>query len=92
MGAYHTIDLELNRKFLLAKQEWDSVALERIGKYFNPLMLTAAKNSLTILMKSCRQKHIWKIYLREKCYLEHYQQYSFEHFSKSFLVTKLSKV
>ena len=24
--------------------------------YFNPLMFTAAKNSLTILMQSCRQK------------------------------------
>lgn len=30
MGAYHTLDLELNRKFTLAKKEWDSVALERI--------------------------------------------------------------
>lgn len=30
MGAYHTLDLELNRTFTLAKQEWDSVALERI--------------------------------------------------------------
>jgi protein pelota len=32
MGAYHTLDLELNRRFTLAKQEWDSVALERIGE------------------------------------------------------------
>ncbi|XP_050310451.1 protein pelota [Anthonomus grandis grandis] len=30
MGAYHTLDLELNRKFILCKPEWDSVALERI--------------------------------------------------------------
>ncbi|XP_055388176.1 protein pelota [Condylostylus longicornis] len=30
MGAYHTLDLELNRKFELAKAEWDSIALERI--------------------------------------------------------------
>ena len=30
MGAYHTIDLELNRKFLLVKAEWDIVSLERI--------------------------------------------------------------
>jgi len=30
MGAYHTLDLELNRKFQLAKHEWDSVAIERI--------------------------------------------------------------
>ena len=31
MGAYHTLDLELNRTFTLAKQQWDSVALDRIG-------------------------------------------------------------
>ena len=30
MGAYHTIDIEANRKFTLAKTEWDTVALERI--------------------------------------------------------------
>ena len=31
MGAYHTLDLEMNRKFTLGKHEWDSIALERIG-------------------------------------------------------------
>ncbi|CAG9797710.1 unnamed protein product [Chironomus riparius] len=30
MGAYHTIDLELNRAFTLTKPEWDSIALERV--------------------------------------------------------------
>lgn len=30
MGAYHTLDLELNRKFVLRKALWDSVALERV--------------------------------------------------------------
>lgn len=30
MGAYHTLDLELNRKFSLTKPEWDSIALERV--------------------------------------------------------------
>lgn len=32
MGAYHTIELELNRKFTLAKKSWDSIVLDRIGK------------------------------------------------------------
>jgi len=32
MGAYHTLDLEMNRKFTLGKHEWDSVALDRISK------------------------------------------------------------
>ncbi|XP_042913446.2 protein pelota homolog, partial [Parasteatoda tepidariorum] len=36
MGAYHTIDLELNRKFTLAKSCWDSVALERIEMACDP--------------------------------------------------------
>lgn len=30
MGAYHTLDLELNRKFKLQKHEWDTIALERV--------------------------------------------------------------
>ncbi|KAI8924878.1 hypothetical protein BC831DRAFT_463271, partial [Entophlyctis helioformis] len=30
LGAYHTIDLELNRPFTLGKAEWDSISLERI--------------------------------------------------------------
>ncbi len=33
MGAYHTLDLELNRKFTLGKREWDTIAIERIGKW-----------------------------------------------------------
>lgn len=32
MGAYHTIELELNRKFTLAKKNWDSVTLDRIDQ------------------------------------------------------------
>lgn len=36
MGAYHTIDLELNRKFTLMKEEWDSVDLERIEMATDP--------------------------------------------------------
>ena len=31
MGAYHTLDLELNRQFTLGKHEWDSVAIDRLG-------------------------------------------------------------
>lgn len=30
MGAYHTIDLELNRKFEIEKPEWDSISLGRV--------------------------------------------------------------
>ncbi|XP_073825563.1 protein pelota [Musca autumnalis] len=36
MGAYHTLDLELNRKFELRKPEWDSIALERIEMACDP--------------------------------------------------------
>lgn len=36
MGAYHTLDLELNRKFTLAKQHWDVIALDRIYMACDP--------------------------------------------------------
>ncbi|KAF8766872.1 Protein pelota like protein [Argiope bruennichi] len=36
MGAYHTLDLELNRKFTLSKSCWDSIALERIDMACDP--------------------------------------------------------
>ena len=36
LGAYHTLDLELNRKFTLTKDEWDSVALDRIETACDP--------------------------------------------------------
>ncbi|XP_018579916.1 protein pelota [Anoplophora glabripennis] len=36
MGAYHTLDLELNRKFSLRKQYWDSISLERIDTACDP--------------------------------------------------------
>ena len=31
MGAYHTIDLQLNQKFTLSKENWDSISLDRLG-------------------------------------------------------------
>lgn len=36
MGAYHTIDLELNRKFTLHKRLWDSIHLDRIELACDP--------------------------------------------------------
>ncbi|XP_013146335.1 PREDICTED: protein pelota [Papilio polytes] len=36
MGAYHTLDLEQNRKFVLQKVLWDSVALERVDTACDP--------------------------------------------------------
>ena len=36
MGAYHTLDLEPNRKFVLAKQCWDTVHLDRINTACDP--------------------------------------------------------
>merc|ERR1719189_2852875 len=36
MGAYHTIDLELHKKFVLTKPVWDSVHLERIELATDP--------------------------------------------------------
>jgi protein pelota len=36
MGAYHTIDLQLNQKFTLAKQNWDVIALDRLDLACDP--------------------------------------------------------
>ena len=36
MGAYHTIDLEVNRKFTIIKNEWDSVAIDRVNEACDP--------------------------------------------------------
>lgn len=36
LGAYHTLDLEVNRKFELTKSEWDSVSLERVDLACDP--------------------------------------------------------
>ena len=35
LGAFHTLDLELNRPFVIEKEEWDSVSLERLGFIFS---------------------------------------------------------
>uniref|UniRef100_A0A0B6ZPW4 Protein pelota homolog n=1 Tax=Arion vulgaris TaxID=1028688 RepID=A0A0B6ZPW4_9EUPU len=37
MGAYHTLLLEMNRQFALTKQEWDSVAMDRIDTACDPV-------------------------------------------------------
>lgn len=36
LGAYHTIDLEANRKFTITKREWDSIALDRVYESCDP--------------------------------------------------------
>lgn len=35
-GQYHTLDVEQNRKFTVTKEEWDSVALERVDTACDP--------------------------------------------------------
>ncbi|CAH3040495.1 unnamed protein product, partial [Porites lobata] len=40
MGAYHTIDLELNRKFTLLKEYWHLIALERVEMACDPTQHT----------------------------------------------------
>lgn len=41
MGAYHTIDLELNRKFTIFKEQWDSVTLERVETACDPAAVSS---------------------------------------------------
>jgi stalled ribosome rescue protein Dom34 len=49
MGAYHTLDLEVNRKFTLTKSEWDSVALERVDTACDPTQVC----NITLLREYC---------------------------------------
>lgn len=46
MGAYHTLDLEVPRKFSLSKHEWDSVALERIDMACDPTQVIKVQHSV----------------------------------------------
>lgn len=36
MGAYHTLDLEVNRSFTLHKALWDTVSIQRINDACDP--------------------------------------------------------
>lgn len=36
MGAYHTLDLELNREFTIEKNNWDTVSLELVHRATDP--------------------------------------------------------
>lgn len=36
MGAYHTLDVEQNRKFTLVKPKWDCISLERVDTACDP--------------------------------------------------------
>jgi stalled ribosome rescue protein Dom34 len=36
MGAYHTLDLELNREFTIEKNNWDTVSLELVQRATDP--------------------------------------------------------
>ena len=56
MGAYHTLDLELQRKFTLQKNEWDSVALERIGNtllIFHCNFCVGGKDNIQCVSRKC---------------------------------------
>jgi len=60
MGAYHTIDLELHKKFTLQKPLWDSVHLERIELATDPgrsadvaALIMAEGSALVCLVTSC---------------------------------------
>lgn len=36
MGAYHTLSLELQRKFTLTKEHWDAISRERVDEACEP--------------------------------------------------------
>ena len=89
--------------FVLAKLATSSIRVKYYGlmmvrqfyasswflRIFNPLMLAAAKSSLTILVKSFKQNEIWEDIWRRKSWLEHFQQLSFNVLWKPFRIPKL---
>ena len=63
--------------------------LSTTSKRVDSLMPPAAKNSLTLLLKSCRKKAKLRRYLKEICCIRLYQQIPFIYYVKSFLIPKL---
>lgn len=47
MGAYHTLDLEVNRKFTVTKY-WDSIDLDRVDTACDPAQVS--NNYLKLLL------------------------------------------
>lgn len=37
MGQYHTIELELNRAFVISKASWDTIYLDRLNMACDPI-------------------------------------------------------
>ena len=61
-----------------------------VAEQDNQLMLAAAKICLMIFDETLKAKAKLGNYLREKCYLAHYQQVSFKYFVISCLFSKLA--
>lgn len=40
-GAYHTLDVEQNRKFTITKTNWDSISLERVDTACDPAQVNS---------------------------------------------------
>jgi stalled ribosome rescue protein Dom34 len=58
MGAYHTIDLEVNRKFTLSKAEWDSIALERVDQACDPTQVNLLSGSVYYFVLEVKEEFI----------------------------------
>lgn len=59
MGAYHTIELELNRKFTLAKKSWDSILLDRIGKQLLLFVFAQDFSELYLVTTTTQYQHLF---------------------------------
>ena len=51
MGAYHTIDIQLNQRLTLAKLQWDVISLDRLGERYIDISL------VTIVEQNCHVIH-----------------------------------
>jgi len=52
MGAYHTLDLEVNRKFTISKS-WDSVDLDRVENACDPAQVEAIDLIYLVTQQIC---------------------------------------
>jgi hypothetical protein len=65
LGAYHTLDIEINRQFTLTKEVWDSMDLERLQQCTDPAH-SAGRDLLNfkhfqLNFRRCCCNHAWRL-------------------------------
>lgn len=64
MGAYHTLDVEQNRKFTITKVKWDSISLDRVDTACDPAQVNNLKEENEIMKLYNLPKLFFSFYIR----------------------------